>query len=738
MRDLTRGGARTLIEVAEARELARLARPNDPNLIERGEIENALGDSTLILDGLRRRPRWFDGRFLTGADLTRDQDYTRQRQADIARAGGTGVVEGLEVAASGDARGAALIIAPGHGLTPSGEPVIVERHREIALLDLFESRRLNAVLGLRLEPRAPLGRRTGLFILGLRPVEFTANAIGAYPAEIAGVRHSEDGDVVEATAVTLTPWRDGEVGGLDEARREAARDIFLGTAKGFPQQVLPLAMVALDRGALRWIDVALVRRETGADTPLQVSLGARARALAEAFAVQHRDHLRDVMRARRHVGLPDAFPANQSFAVLPPAGALPAAAIRAEADGFRQSWFPPQVDVTLGFAPEDEIAAIIEESLTLPPMDLLEEAAQLDGIGVVVVAPVSRSRLARFEAALASLTVKASVAPELAVRRPSDALALMLGRRARRLAPPASPAPSALTAEEAAELRAWTVAWAEAVAALPSEDGLPPMLWHVRRRSVPREAATLGVAVPVSGDDTRADAAVEARVADLGLDDRLTAVTERATRAAASRITAFLGAPPILAQPALMAEAVRSLELALPATDDAGGNGGTAPDDPIDVVRPRGGGVIVGRVTPISGRPRVEIDPRLLRALERRPAELTASTALIERAGLLRLARERTAHPGAERLAEADVLDAAAAFDLPDLGDGLARLDAVRGAPLPNEDAVWLGDRRRALEADRVGLRLDGAAAADFASGLADATAGRDEDTLDALIDDAF
>jgi hypothetical protein len=319
MRDLTRGGARTLIEVAEAAEIARLARPGDPGLIARDDLESALGDSTLILDGQRRRPRWFDGRFLTGADLTRDQDYVRGRQADIARAGGAGVTEGLEVAASADARGAMIVIAAGHGLTPEGDLVIVEADRQVALLDLFASRRLNAVLGLRVEPRAPLGRRTGLFILGLRPVEFTANAIGAYPREIAGVRQVDDADIIEATAITLTPWSDGDVGGLDEARRIAARDIFLGAARGLARNLLPLAMLALDRGALRWIDMGLVRRETGADTPLQVSLGARPRALAEAFALQHRDHLRDVMAARRRAGAPDAFPASQSFAALPPA-----------------------------------------------------------------------------------------------------------------------------------------------------------------------------------------------------------------------------------------------------------------------------------------------------------------------------------------------------------------------------------------------------------------------------------
>ena len=161
MADLTKAGARTLIEAAEAREIARLARPDDPDLVDRGLIEDALGEGALLLDGLRRRPRWFDGRFLTGADLTRDQDYVRQRQSDIARACGAGVTEGLEVSASSDSRGAGLTIEPGHGLTPSGELVMIETRREVALLDLGEVRRLNAVLGLNLEPRQPLGRRSG-------------------------------------------------------------------------------------------------------------------------------------------------------------------------------------------------------------------------------------------------------------------------------------------------------------------------------------------------------------------------------------------------------------------------------------------------------------------------------------------------------------------------------------------------------------------------------------------------
>ena len=160
----------------------------------------------LILDGLRRRPHYFDGRFLTGSDLTRDQDYVRQRQADMARASGAGIISGLQVRSFSLARGQTIRIEPGVGLTPSGDVVMLTRRRDVPLLDLPLSIRPDAAAGLREEPRVPLGRRTGLFILALRPVEFTANPIAAYPRTITGRRTVEDGDIIEATAITLIPY----------------------------------------------------------------------------------------------------------------------------------------------------------------------------------------------------------------------------------------------------------------------------------------------------------------------------------------------------------------------------------------------------------------------------------------------------------------------------------------------------------------------------------------------------
>ena len=364
--NISQASGRQVIDVAEATEIARMARGSDPNTISTDDMQSLLGFSALVLDGQRSRPRYFDGRFLTGADLTGDQDYIRQRQDDLASAVGTGVVAGLQVSLGGSVGGQTLVIEAGHGVTPTGELVMVTSRRAVPILDLAAGARLDATLGLSVQPRAQLGKRTGLFLLVLRPVQFTANPIAAYPTAINGPRTVEDGDIIEATAIDLIPYPNtGGAGSLDEARRAVARDLFLGQPRGLPQDALPLAMVALAKGVPTWIDVAMVRRETGADTPLQVSMGGRPRALAEAFVVQHRAHLADVLASRAQAGLTAAFAAAQYFAALPAAGQMPAAAILPDDLGFRQMYFPDAVDVDLSFVPSDEVAALVEESLAL-------------------------------------------------------------------------------------------------------------------------------------------------------------------------------------------------------------------------------------------------------------------------------------------------------------------------------------------------------------------------------------
>src|SRR5262249_50100078 len=151
-----------------------------------------------------------------------------------------------------------------------------------------------------------------------------------------------------------------------------------GVIGGLPQEALPLAMLALDRGVIRWLDMAMVRREVGADTPLQIATGARPRALAEAHVLQYQAQLADVLAARAGAGIAGGFPAHRPSGALPPAGEMPANAIATDAFGFTQLYFAPAMPVDVSFVPHDEIPALVEESLALPPIDLLATPDDLD------------------------------------------------------------------------------------------------------------------------------------------------------------------------------------------------------------------------------------------------------------------------------------------------------------------------------------------------------------------------
>ena len=151
-----------------------------------------------------QRPRWFDGRFLAARDLIREQQYFLTREADLGQAAGSGVAEGLTI--SEGAQPQSLVIGAGHGITPSGELVLLASDLTVRLpTSRGRSSTPRSSASGKL-PQPPLRSRTGLFVLALRPVEFTANPIGAYPTSITGQRTVEDGDVIEATAVVLVPW----------------------------------------------------------------------------------------------------------------------------------------------------------------------------------------------------------------------------------------------------------------------------------------------------------------------------------------------------------------------------------------------------------------------------------------------------------------------------------------------------------------------------------------------------
>ena len=726
MISLDKAEARELVSIADADLIAQL-KLSDPAVVSRDAVEDPFVQSALILDGFRTRPRYFDGRFLTGADLTRDQDYVRQRQADMARAAGAGIISGLHVSNRTVTRGQTLAISQGVGLTPSGDLVMLSSQRNVALMDLPTSRQLDAALGLSEDPRVPLERRTGLFILALRPVEFTANPIAAYPRTITGKRTVEDGDIIEASAITLIPYPD-MAGAADimEARRKVAKTIFATRGGSMPQDALPLAMLGLDRGTVRWIDAAMVRRETGADSGVRAMLAGRPRAIAEAFVLQHQAHLNDVLVDLAGRGLPPLFPAASVFSLLPPTGAMPLQALQSDDLGFTQVYFPPGVDVDLAFVPGDEIAALAEEALALPPIDLEAAPADLDATGVTVLVPVDRPRYQRIRATLqgANLAVASNVATPAA----GSAFDLVSDIVARRKAAEATlrDASAAAAAEAAAlQLQAWRTALNDAASVLPQAAGGARLVWYVRRRSIAQQPHVTGAGVVVSSDDVSLNAVVNANIDRLKLAKRVAAINGDATPQATVRLMSLLGSPGVANSDILTVSVISDVEKVI--NQDLP----PPPPPPTAVAPPQP----AGPATLPSGP--VRFDPRMLRSISALSPGFVAArsglnlVAAADAAGTTTAAREDTPL----KLGETEVMTIAQDYSDSSLGDGLHRATDSLGSDWPSaKDATWLGESGKAPALDLAFRAVGDEKLGDFANLLKSAVSDQDPKELDQLL----
>ena len=538
--------------------LLNLTRGAARESVDPTDVPTLRSAGVLVEDPRRERPRWFDGRFLAARDLVRDQQYVLTREADLGRAAGSGVAAGLHVTEG--AGGQTLAIDAGHGITPAGELVLLPRRLDVALADLAAAEQLSARFGLGRIPHPPLRSRTGLFVLALRPVEYTANPIGAYPSSITGQRTVEDGDVIEATAVVLVPWADdGAADALDARRGRVARSVFVAAdakgATGTSANVLPLAMLALQNNAVVWLDEALVRRELGADRGDLPGLGFSPRALRLAHLIQYQDHLADVRKADASRG----WPAATHFPALPSAGPLPPGVI--DPADFTQTFFPAEIDVDFTPVPEDELPALIEDALALQPIDLAAPAETLDSTAVMIVAPVPRNE---WRAVVARLTTVVRVlkpaAPNLlAQRRPFEILQRL--RLPRTVVLPDATNPSDAEWQRLAQL---------------------PTLWFVRRRQLALRDDYSGAWQAVAGVDERAvELGLRARLAGLGLGAQFDSLVGRASPSAAGTLTHLLASPRFAESPVLTAAAIGSFSDAAKAAPAVVGPAGAVPESAV-------------------------------------------------------------------------------------------------------------------------------------------------------------
>ena len=491
--------------------------------VDLAELLKWRGKGTIISDDRRRRPLWFDGRFLDAQALNAEQNYFLARQSDYGRVAGFGVINGLAVKAHAE-KARTIIIDAGHGLTPSGSQVVLPQQLTVDLAAVAEGQRLDVSFGISAIPRASPFNRTGLYIIALRTVEYTGNPTAAYPTHVDAPRTVHDGSVIEATAVTLIPYPDTGAGTeLDQRRSAVAREIFFEESlKGQPEDVLPLAMLALDHGIIKWLDLFMVRREIAQRERNVWGLGISPRPLRASHLRQYSVQLNEV---QKNVGVSARIIASEHFKVLPPAGPMPVGGINGS--DFSHNFFPAEMDVELSIVPEDELPALLEDSMLLPPLDMELSGDAQESTSVLVVMPVPRHQFRALSQSLPTLTreLQAAQPGMLAKRKPIVALNHLLSRRAF-----TAVLPEVLSADSL-----WR-----------TELSKQAQLWYLRRRNLHYKAEVTSCSVEMMTDERVMENSVLERITNLNLKTRFNTLLGRATTTASAEMTSFLASPLML------------------------------------------------------------------------------------------------------------------------------------------------------------------------------------------------
>lgn len=544
--------------------------------IDASEFATLQRTGTVLLTE-RRRPLYFDGRFLAAADLTAEQTYFLGRQATLNRLSGFGVLQGLEVSrptGTGDQLNAFQVaIAPGCGVTPSGESVIIETPLTLNLANTARIEMLNAAFGVGEAIRDPARSQTGVFILGLRLVEYSDTPIASYPISSTGPGNitTQFGEIVEATAVTLVRYGNaGTDGGGGRLRSQIARDIFVNeTIPNLPANLLPLAMVALDQGAVQWIDNFLVRRDLGSSAQGTLGLNTIPRALRSAHLLQYDQQLREIEPTASA-----GFSAASYFDTLPAAGRLPKSAIN-PAD-FSQRYFPSEVTVELTVAPTDEIAALVEDSLALPPMDLQDSPAEFETLSLLLIIPITRQQLNSFKQDLAAATVPPPTPSPQTIFQP-------ILRRSLPLAAPGLIA-KRTPLEKLSRLNQFILPilpianpvdslWRTALANAGE-------LWYIRQRNIPYQADIVGTTISLASDDASVESNLIDRLDTLNLGERFSDL--RTSTLGRADVVSLLSSPQISRSELLLRSTLNELENAPVETPQLGDPAAPPTERPID------------------------------------------------------------------------------------------------------------------------------------------------------------
>jgi hypothetical protein len=427
-------------------------------------IQNAMpGEALIAIDpellqqtdpGWLHRLSLFSGRALTAAALRSEQAYRSGRLAILGQSVTHGVVKGLELTADLGAADPLVQIAPGYGISATGEDVALARtlRTNLSALQVFDlsTGKITPFPKFKADP----ANTSFAGVLLLQPVTAQISGdtfkTGNLPLIVSGNLNAscdqdpeefafQDSQMVDGVRLIMIAWpADSVVLALPAGtpaetwRNRLVYTVFnaeaaLGADDQLPWDTagVPVALIGFDK---TWkplfVDRAAVVRAGGADRSRFLIPGAPLvqPALAQARVTQLVEHLD---------GLPDLRNFMQAFALLPPCGVLPAAAMNFTIK--EAVWFPSNWSVTAGPVHQEEIETALLNGMIGQPLDV----SQNESVEILIPLPdeqfdpnvlVTETVDPAFPAAVQDATneITSSLQHRKAVQQEANALAVVL------------------------------------------------------------------------------------------------------------------------------------------------------------------------------------------------------------------------------------------------------------------------------------------------------------------------
>ena len=329
---------------------------------------DVLGLQQPLKAGGIRSVNFFNGRLLTGKDLSREQAARREGDARLGLAIGDGVAFGLEAARdpAGSAAEPVLRVTAGCALNRLGQTLRLTADMSVALARRFDV----ASSECSFDDCTPLAGGTyiagaGVYLLTIAPAQLSEGRAPTNGLDPASVRCNTDATVeaVQFRLLPVTPLRFADLDATSSRFRNRLAYRCFGVEErdarvldpfgieppryglvdelrdvGLSDADVPLALVFWTATGIRFVDTWAVRRVIVAPDALggvpfqrdplkpgelsSFSFIARRRRLAEAHAMcaQFEAHLADLLAASVN---PSAVVATDHFRYLPPFGVVP-------------------------------------------------------------------------------------------------------------------------------------------------------------------------------------------------------------------------------------------------------------------------------------------------------------------------------------------------------------------------------------------------------------------------------